>query len=230
MKSFDLARVSDDALTPRGLPFLLFIVLLIAGSILWPSEHPLNSAGLWFVVARDVCIALLLAWFWPSYVELRTFAVPASRWVEATLAGLAVFLLWIYLDQDWAKLSKPRGFNPESPDGGVNWLLASLRLMGLALVIPVMEELFWRSFVLRWISRHDFLSVAPAEASARAFVITTVLFALEHDQWLAGAIAGATYSWLYMRSGSLWIPVLSHAVTNLALGLWVLGTRQWHFW
>jgi CAAX prenyl protease-like protein len=108
--------------------------------------------------------------------------------------------------------------------------MAALRLAGLALVVPVMEELFWRSFILRWIENHDFLSVSPRSVGARAFLIVTVLFALEHDHWFAGAVAGMAYNWLYMRSGNLWVAIASHAVTNACLGVWVLYTEQWQFW
>jgi CAAX prenyl protease-like protein len=93
-----------------------------------------------------------------------------------------------------------------------------------------MEELFWRSFLLRWLERHDFLQVAPRSVGPRPLVITTALFALEHSQWLAGGIAGVVYSALYMRSGNLWVPIAAHAVTNAALGIWILHTENWHFW
>jgi hypothetical protein len=97
-------------------------------------------------------------------------------------------------------------------------------------VVPLMEELFWRSFLLRWLERHDFLSVAPGRVGTRAFAISTILFALEHNQWLAGAVAGAVYNALYTRSGNLWVPIVAHAVTNAALGIWILATQNWQFW
>jgi CAAX prenyl protease-like protein len=93
-----------------------------------------------------------------------------------------------------------------------------------------MEELFWRSFLLRWLERQDFLAVAPRSVGARALLITSAVFALEHTQWLAGAIAGLVYGALYMRSGNLWVPIAAHAMTNGALGVWVLRTLNWHFW
>ena len=112
----------------------------------------------------------------------------------------------------------------------MNWPLACVRLAGAALVVPVMEELFWRSFVMRWIHQPDFLKVAPAESGLKALAISSVLFALEHHLWFAGLLAGLAYGWLYMRSGNLWVPTLSHAVTNGVLGIWVLHTGSWQFW
>ena len=93
-----------------------------------------------------------------------------------------------------------------------------------------MEELFWRSFVMRWIDNPDFLAVSPAQASARAIIVSSLLFASEHQLWLAGLIAGLVYGLLYVRTGNLWVPVISHAVTNAVLGGWILATGNWQFW
>jgi CAAX prenyl protease-like protein len=93
-----------------------------------------------------------------------------------------------------------------------------------------MEELFWRSLVMRWIARRDFLALAPRAAGLTAFALSSALFALEHSQWLAGLAAGMAYGWLYMRSGNLWIPILSHATTNGILALWIVATGSWRFW
>ena len=43
-------------------------------------------------------------------------------------------------------------------------------------------------------------------------------------------IAGLAYAWLYVRTGTLWAPVIAHAVTNGALGAWVVATGRWQFW
>jgi CAAX prenyl protease-like protein len=105
-----------------------------------------------------------------------------------------------------------------------------VRLAGAALVVPVMEELFWRSFVMRWIDRPRFLEVAPGAVTLKALAISSVLFGFEHHQWLAGIVAGLAYGELYRRAGNLWAPVIAHAVTNALLGAWVLGTQSWHLW
>lgn len=223
---------SDPAIARCG-PFALFIALIVLGSHLSPflGERGASDAASWLVVARGAIVALALAWFWPAYSELRKPSpAAAADWLLAALGGFAVFLVWIGLDQEWAVLSRSVGFIPHDPEGGTDWFKALARLAGFALVVPVMEELFWRSFLLRWLERHDFLSVAPRLVGMRAFLITTVLFSLEHDRWLAGAVAGALYNWLYMRSGNLWVPIAAHAVTNAVLGVWILHTQNWQFW
>jgi len=206
----------------RCAPFGLFIALLMLGSYV---REP------WLVAARGAIVAVALMWFWWDYGELRRpTRARGSDWVLGVAAGVAVFVAWIWLDQDWATMSRSPGFDPLHEDGRVNWPLATVRLAGLALVVPIMEELFWRSFLMRWLDRHDFLELAPQHIGTRALLITTVLFALEHNQWLAGGIAGLVYGGLYMRSGNLWVPILAHAITNAALGIWILNTQNWHFW
>lgn len=228
-----MRRFRDHPVIARSAPFLLFIAFLVLASIA-PSpaaERGIDASTSSLVMARGAVVALVLVWFWPAYSELRrpTRAHPAD-WPLAMIGGFAVFVIWIWFDQDWAVMSRPPGFNPQLPEGGTDWLKAVVRLAGLALVVPVMEELFWRSLVLRWIERHDFLSVAPRQVGVRAFLVTTVLFALEHNRWFAGGIAGIVYGGLYMRSGNLWVPIAAHAMTNAALGVWILHTQNWQFW
>jgi CAAX prenyl protease-like protein len=208
----------------RCAPFGLFIGLLVVASF-FPAAAP------WLAVARGILVALVLAWFWRDYQELRGMpSVPAVHWLVSVVAGVAVFLLWIGIDWDWAVMARHDGFDPHGADGHMNWPLALGRLAGLALVVPVMEELFWRSFLLRWVERHDFLAVSPRQVGWGALIITTALFAVEHNRWFAGAIAGAVYAGLYMRAGNLWVPIVAHAVTNAMLGIWVLVTASWQFW
>lgn len=229
MKPFRISRSHVNPVIARSVPFLLFIALLMLGSSgLMAGE---NAAVSWLVVARGAVVALVLFWFWPSYGELHEPPLTSpGQWLLAALAGIAVFLVWIGFNQGWAVLSSAAGVPMLLPEGGMDWPKALGRLAGFALVVPVMEELFWRSLVLRWIEREDFLSVAPRRVGTRAFVITTILFAVEHEHWFAGAIAGVVYNGLYMRSGNLWVPIMAHAVTNASLGIWILYTHNWQFW
>lgn len=211
----------------RVFPFALFIAFLAAQPLLEGALDPR-----WLAVARGLVVAVALAWFWKEYAELRAPpSVPAWHWLLAVAVGAAVFGLWIALDSGWAVMGElGRGFVPLRADGSLDVTLVALRLLGLALVVPVMEELFWRSFLLRWIDRRDFLVADPRRASLLAFGVSCALFAVEHSQWFAGLIAGAAYAALYMLSRNLWIPIVSHATTNALLGFWILATRDWRFW
>ena len=179
-------------------------------------------------VSRGVVVAALLAIFWRHYVELSRpqARLDAVGVLLAIATGGAVFLIWIVADYGWLVIGGPSaGFVPNG-----DLTLIALRLFGLALVVPVMEELFWRSLVMRWIQRKDFLALDPAATGFAAFALSSALFAVEHSQWLAGLIAGAAYGWLYIRCRNLWIPILSHATTNALLGTWILYTGSWRLW
>ena len=105
-----------------------------------------------------------------------------------------------------------------------------MRWIGAALLVPVMEELFWRSFLMRWIQNATFEAVDPRHVGIKAIVLSTFVFMLAHTLWLAAIVAGLAYAWLYRRTGKLWVPVIAHAVTNGALGVWVVMTGNWAFW
>lgn len=225
------AALADPAVT-RVTPFAVFIAFIALSPLVSESARP-DLAGdvRWVTVLRAGVVAFILAWFWRGYEDLR---VPEGfdprHWLLAIASGLAVFVVWIHFDDGWAVFGHTPGFDPTEGGGRIDLPLAVLRFIGLALVVPVMEELFWRSFLLRWLDSRDFLTAEPRRVSFRAFALTAVLFASEHSLWFAGLIAGMTYNWVYARTGSLWMPIISHATTNGALGIWIFATRSWHLW
>jgi CAAX protease family protein len=60
--------------------------------------------------------------------------------------------------------------------------------------------------------------------------VTLILFAVEHDRWLAGLMAGAAYTMLLYWTQRLWPCILAHGLTNLLLGVHVLLTHDWRYW
>jgi uncharacterized protein len=83
---------------------------------------------------------------------------------------------------------------------------------------------------MRWVDRPAFEGVDPRSVSLKAIVLSTFVFTLAHTQWLAAVVAGLAYAGIYRYTGKLWTAVIAHAVTNLALGIWVVQTGQWKFW
>jgi uncharacterized protein len=215
----------------RVLPFLAFILLLALRGWLPPDGQwgidPRWVYGLSVLVVGG----MLLAWR-KEYGELARQTLPDARealW--AVLVGLAIFVLWIHLDAPWMTLGEATAsFRPLTAGGDIDVLLVVVRWVGAALMVPVMEELFWRSFLMRWIQRPDFATVDPTRVGLRALVISTFMFVLVHPLWLAATLAGLAYAGLYIRSGKLWSSVIAHTVTNGALGIWVVHSRQWQFW
>ena len=212
---------------PRTAPFAAFIALLAASPLL---EGLVDER--WLTVGRGVIVAAILAAFWHRYEELRSPArIPLAQAAAALGAGVLLAVAWIALDARWMVIGEaPRGFVPLRADGTLDPLLVALRLFGFVLVVPVMEELFWRSFLMRWIERRDFLALDPRAASAMALFLSSFAFALEHREWLAGFIAGVAFGMIYRRTGNLRACIVSHATTNLTIAGWILATHQWRLW
>lgn len=222
--------LSRDTLV-RVAPFALFMVLLaLRGAA--PDDGSWGFDPRWLYGAGVLAVGAMLAYCWREYGELAAQTAPDAR--EALLAvgaGLLVFVLWIHLDAPWMSIGTPSAdFVPTDAAGAIDWPLTATRWLGAALLVPVMEELFWRSFLMRWIAHPLFLGVDPRRAGLKAIVLSTFVFTLAHTLWLAAALAGLVYAWLYVRTGRLWVPVIAHAVTNGALGVWVIATGKWQFW
>lgn len=213
----------------RCLPFAVFIAALALRGAL---DGHVDTR--WLYAVQAGATALVLLRLWRHYGELRAdrrAAVLSRDTLLAAGAGLAVFALWIALNEPWMRLGEPAAaFVPVGPDAELLWGQIALRTAGAVLVVPVMEELFWRSFLMRWIDRRDFLAWPPQQASLYALVASSAVFALAHTQWLAGLIAGMAFGALYRRSGQIWHAIVAHAVANLALAAWVVHQRAWGFW
>lgn len=214
----------------RIAPFALFMALLAARG--FAADGAWGFDERWLYAVSTLGVAALLAVFWRDYGEFARPLWPERREVGLAIsAGAAVFFLWTSLDQPWMRLGEATaGFRPVDAEGELIWPLVIVRAFGAALIVPLMEELFWRSFLMRWIDSPRFEAVPPQRASLRALALSTFVFMLAHTLWLAAIVAGAVYAWLYIRSGKLWVAVLAHAVTNGALAIWVVVTGNWGYW
>jgi CAAX prenyl protease-like protein len=217
---------------PRILPFALFIAFVAVGLSAHAPAAPGEFDDRWIYAIRAIVAGAACAVLWPKFSELRSgAALDGVDWLAAIAGGAGVLAIWVLLDEGWVTFELTGGFDPRKYGSeSIDWPITVMRLAGLALVVPLLEELFWRSFLMRWVVRMDFLTVVPAQAGARALIISSALFALEHKQWLAGLIAGLAYGWLYMRTGKLWVSIIAHAVTNGGLGIYILVTRDWRCW
>ncbi len=215
----------------RIAPFVVFLLLLAVRG--WtPDDNALGIDPRWIYGVTVLVVGAMLAFWWRDYRELALAALPtASQAALSVAVGLAVFVAWIHLDAPWMILGTPTAtFVPLTDRGTLHWELIAVRWIGAALLVPVMEELFWRSYLMRWLEHVNFDAVPPQRVGVRAIVLSTLAFMLVHNLWLAAILAGLAYAWLYVRTGRLWAAVIAHAVTNGALGLWVVATGNWQFW
>ncbi len=221
----------------RILPFAVFMAFIgLQQGGQWAIDKGyagLTGTHLLFLYpVKIIMVAAILLFFYKDYDEIRVRDLRhASQTGMSVVVGLLVFVLWINMDWPFTTFGESRGFDPTLIQGdGIRNLLILFRVAGAALLVPVMEELFWRSFLLRYIVNSDFEKVRVGTYTVSSFLIGSVLFGLEHHLVLAGIMAGMAYSLLLYRTKSLMQCILAHAVTNLALAIYVLGFRAWQFW
>ena len=107
-----------------------------------------------------------------------------------------------------------------------------MRVLRLVLVVPLLEEIFWRGFLLRHLIRDPFHEVPVGAFTWRSFTWVALAFGLAHwgPDFVPAIITGALYNLVAITTRSLGACVLAHAVTNLGLGLYLFRTQQWGFW
>ena len=219
---------------PRILPFGVYMAFIAFGSLMaliLPAESQAQDLELWTYPMKILIVGGLLIFFWSHFDELKTPVVASwSEGLSVVGIGLLVYVLWVRMDWPWAMQGEMTEYNPFQHGEGVGLLLAGIRLFGASVVVPVMEELFWRSFLIRWVIDNRFNIVPLGTFTIGSFAATVVLFGLEHNLWLAGMMAGALYNALLYQTKRLWPCILAHGLTNFVLGIHVLVTEEWQWW
>jgi uncharacterized protein len=209
----------------RIVPFLIFAALTSLQGRLGESSR------YWLYAAKVLLGAGSILLMWPWVREMRW----KFSW-EGILVGVLVFVIWVGLDRFYPKIGAGGGpiWNPHDyfgSDSAAAWFFIVVRLVGVTLVVPPLEEVFYRSFLYRYVVRPEFESVPLAHFSWRALLVTAGLFALAHPlEWLAALLCGLMYQALVLRKQRLGDAMTAHAITNLLLGLWVIVRGEWNFW
>jgi hypothetical protein len=213
---------------PYVAPFV--ILLAVIGLQPWIPLPPLALQ----VLAVGILAAVIRLIAWPV-VDFHV-----KNWTGSLLLGAGVFALWIAPDAlfpgyrgHWlfsnAILGAVSPGLPEAVRGDALVLL--LRGLRAALIVPIIEELFWRAWLMRWLMSSDFATVPLGKYSANAFWIVAILFASEHGPyWEVGLATGILYNWWMIRTRSLGDLILTHGVTNLCLSVYVVAAGKWEYW
>ena len=234
-----ISNTIQKAWFPRVFPFLFFIAFMVIESLIdYLSKYfaPLATFAEYdsyiFYPIKTVLVAIVILLLWNRYSEIDIKkGCTAKNLLIGFFSGAAVFVLWINMDMKSATMSEPKPYNPFIFNNSILfYLIISFRLFGSSVVVPVFEELFWRSFVLRYIINTKFEDVPIAKFTWVSFIISSIFFGLEHNLWLAGIMAGLSYCLVLYYTRSLFIAILSHGTTNLLLGIYVITTENWQFW
>src|SRR5258706_2653780 len=209
-------------------PFRVFLAFL-AGDRFLPFGADWNYA------IRFAVVFGLLVWLSRGVISWRLSSLTGS-----TILGLAIFAIWVGPDvlwpgyrHSWLFTNSLVGAPKSSPPAGVkaSAMFILFRLLSSVVNVPVLEELFWRGWLMRWLIFKDVERVPLGAYQAQSFWLVAVLFASEHGSyWDVGLITGALLNWWMIRTKSLADCILAHAVTNACLGAYVLIQNQWQYW
>jgi uncharacterized protein len=216
-------KLQSSPVIARVAPFVIFLVLT------WCQGQFGEASRYWFYAAKTFA-GIWLVWVMrPVVAEMRW----AFSW-EAVVVGILVCVMWIGLNDFYPKLGKAGAeWNPHAQfgrDSLLAWFMIGVRIFGSTIVVPPLEEVFYRSFLYRSIIKADFKSVPLGTFHWVAFLATAGIFGISHYEWLAGVLCGFAYQGLVCRKKRLGDAMTAHAITNLLLGVWVVWKGAWNFW
>lgn len=213
---------------PYIVPFAVFMALIGLNSVL-PLPALTDQ-----VLRLVVMVAVLIVFARPAL----DFHV--TQWAGSLGIGVAIFVLWIAPDLlfpayrhsflfENSLLGAARSSMPEAArhDVPVLWM----RGLRAVIIVPIVEELFWRGWLMRWMIDQDFQRVPLGAYSAFSFWMVALLFASEHGAyWDVGLMAGIIFNWWMLRTKSLGDLILAHAVANACLSAYVVAAGKWEYW
>ena len=155
-------------LVARVAPFVIFLALTACqGQFGEASRY-------WFYLAKTLVGAWLVFEMRPFVAEMRA----AFSW-EAVAVGVGVFAMWVGLDGFYPKMSElgakvglskgaatvVAAWNPHvqfGEDAALAWFFIAVRILGSSLVVPALEEVFFRCVRALLLSR--LLLAEPGQA------------------------------------------------------------------
>ncbi|HVV72692.1 MAG TPA: CAAX prenyl protease-related protein [Verrucomicrobiae bacterium] len=219
-------KLQTSPIHARVAPYVLIVVLTVV-------QDQFSGAGRFWMYFAKMALGAWCVW------EMRTL-VPEMRWAvswEAVLAGVLVFIIWVGLDPYYPKLELlfKQGdpwdpFHQFGAGSATGWFFVAVRTVGSAIIVPPIEETFYRSFLYRYFVKLDFRSMPFSRLHWLSLVVTSLLFGLAHYQWVTGVLCGLAFQGLVIRKNRLGDAMTAHAITNFLLGVWVVWKGAWIFW
>ena len=194
----------QDPVVAAILPFALFMLSAVFAQAFSQTPSLIYPA-------RVLVMAGVLALFWQLYLRLPW----RIDYVAVGVGGL-IGAAWVMIP-----VADEGGAAPYGALTGaalLGWFL--LRGAGTVLLVPLIEELFFRSYL------ESRLRLGPGiRWKVMAALITATLFAALHDRWVEAFLAGLLFSWVAQRRGNITDAIIAHAVANFVVFsvAWVTG-------
>lgn len=215
----------------------LFVLYLIGTFVSGQLDRSLYA----WSYATLAGLLLVLAW---NPIRFWELVRPHFRVGLPILVGLFGIILWIGISKtgldaqlakflpSWAAPAARQSFDPfqEIASDWERVVFIVARIAGLSVVVPLAEELFWRGFLMRWLIREDFEQVAIGTYAPFSFWMVVLLFTLAHPEWFSAAVYCILLNGYLCWKKDLWGCVIAHAVSNFALAIYVLFSRDWYLW
>jgi hypothetical protein len=232
----DLIRAEPSA--PLVIPYFAYLVLLAANDFVPAGYLPI-------ALAVHTAAGLYIVWLF----HRRLPAMGRPYVVAAILAGLLAAFGWVagqYVlndvrlgdyalgDRLFFYPGERKVVDPHDDHGGGAWFgfYAAMKITRACTVVPIVEELFWRGFVLRlfvsWNRPHQ---VPFGTFTWLSFLGSSLLSTVQHpDNWAVSIGCWMFFNALFIWRRSFRLLIIAHAVTNLSLYLYVLRAGDWQFW
>lgn len=194
-----LPPLRQDPVAARILPFAVFMLTAVVVPAI--SENPAM-----FYPLRVILLAGAVALVWPA---LRRIAWRISPLAWA--AGAAIGAMWVAIPVPSSEAPPPYG----ALAGGMVGLWFVFRGIGTVVLVPLVEELFFRDYLETRLRGAAVDAPAPLWRSAVAIAITAALFAALHDRWAEAFVAGVVFSLAARRNGRIADAIAAHAAANL---------------
>lgn len=193
-----------------------------------------------------------------KYPELTARGTKTEDWILAALVGIVGIVIWIAPYHFFPKLMLARipilgneniylsfTYGAELlEDGTVKATYQPLkdlapnlqipfiifRMLGAVVTVPFFEELFTRSFIIRFVEDEQYKRVPIGWYTKQSFIIALVFFVVAHPWWLVAVAWGLLIMWLLYYKKNLLLCVFAHAVSNLLLAWYVLEYKAFYLW
>ncbi|MCA9249889.1 MAG: CAAX prenyl protease-related protein [Phycisphaerales bacterium] len=221
---------------PYIAPFMTFLALMAVGQFFEGPQHlP------WLYTLRTVGALVVSLIFWKYFPPLGKPHILLSVVLAVVSTAMWIYVHKWFAAQSWYPKTQIMGTDAEPKDyyncyeqlgrGWALWLFLIVRIGGASIVVPIVEEIFWRGFVLRvLIDSRRFETVPLGMYTLRSFIICSVASALEHPMWEVGILCWLFWNLLFYWKKSLLFMMVMHGLTNFMLYTYVVWKEDWVFW